>query len=321
MKKFPKILAFLALIVFVAACDTAQVQSLDELLNEDGKTDSVDVPDNVTPTDVPATVTPTVVYEDVDGDGYSNKIDCDDKNIDVHPGAEEVCNNVDDNCDGDTDEGLTVTVYPDADQDGFGSEEGVVEGCADKVPEKGYVSRGGDCNDSALDEDGDGKVDGFFIHSDVTEVCDDGVDNNCDGETDEGCKAPEPTLPKFEGQFGIVVAFADDATRTMSAQEYYSEAELGKWWNIEGLVSYGSVVSVPVTSKDACGARFNVATGNPASQWLCYGNGDTAVLDPTAIVYAVINGTWYDVTKQVTKWSAPNPKDGCSAKLQWNTCK
>ena len=35
MKKFPKILAFLALIVFVAACDTAQVQSLDELLNEE----------------------------------------------------------------------------------------------------------------------------------------------------------------------------------------------------------------------------------------------------------------------------------------------
>ena len=43
--------------------------------------------------------------DDIDGDGYPNNNDCDPNNPNVHPGAKEVCNGIDDNCNGKIDEG------------------------------------------------------------------------------------------------------------------------------------------------------------------------------------------------------------------------
>jgi hypothetical protein len=44
--------------------------------------------------------------EDKDGDGYISCKDCDDGNASTHPGAAEICGNmIDDNCDGNYDEG------------------------------------------------------------------------------------------------------------------------------------------------------------------------------------------------------------------------
>ena len=42
---------------------------------------------------------------DADGDGFSVEVDCDDQAASVHPGAQELCNGVDDNCEGVADEG------------------------------------------------------------------------------------------------------------------------------------------------------------------------------------------------------------------------
>ena len=55
--------------------------------------------------------------------GYvSDATDCNDANAAVNPGATEVCNGIDDDCDGLTDEGLTpTTYYADTDGDGFGN--------------------------------------------------------------------------------------------------------------------------------------------------------------------------------------------------------
>ncbi len=128
-------------------------------------------------------------YVDGDGDGYGaedettlacdqpsgfvdNTDDCDDEDADVHPGADEYCNDEDDDCDGDTDESPAVdatTWYLDADGDGWGGKE-TIEAC--ELPE-GYVEGTADCDD-----------DDPLINPGIPEACD-GVDQDCDGDIDE----------------------------------------------------------------------------------------------------------------------------------------
>jgi hypothetical protein len=106
---------------------------------------------------------------DVDGDGYTVD-DCDDNDPAVHPGAEEICNEVDDDCDGAIDEEVTSTWFLDADGDGYGDTLQSVEGCG--AP-SGYVANDTDC------DDGDDA-----IHPGADEYCND-QDDDCDGEWDE----------------------------------------------------------------------------------------------------------------------------------------
>ena len=108
---------------------------------------------------------------DDDNDGYCADVDCNDNDNTIHPGATEVCDGVDNNCDGNTDEGLLNTYYADTDSDGYGDAGNTTEACS--LP-TGYVNDNTDCDDS-----------NNSINPGAAEVCD-GVDNNCDGNTDEG---------------------------------------------------------------------------------------------------------------------------------------
>ena len=114
---------------------------------------------------------------DEDGDGYSTvggacgPVDCDDIDPAINPGATEVCDGVDNNCDGEVDEGVKNAYYWDGDGDGYGSPfTDPIEACS--APE-GYVSNNTDCDDTIA-----------AINPGAAEVCDDGVDNDCDGDTD-----------------------------------------------------------------------------------------------------------------------------------------
>lgn len=125
---------------------------------------------------------------DGDGDGYGSissavvscqgpegfiqdASDCDDADPETHPGAEETCNSLDDNCDGEVDGKDTTdaqTWCRDLDGDEFGDEHSCTIDC--ELPE-GYIDNDRDCDD--LDPN---------INPTATEVCDEGdVDEDCDG--------------------------------------------------------------------------------------------------------------------------------------------
>lgn len=167
-------------------------------------------------------------YLDADNDGYSTGIpvkscaspgsgykqtitgenDCNDNDATMHPGATEVCDRKDNDCDGQIDEGFNPsTWYYDADGDGYGDNNSTlyppIISCTDPsvpaitcpfydpnypivctpTPAIKYVITGGDCNDNnAAINPGAGTV----------EICD-GIDNDCDGLIDEGCSG-KPTI-------------------------------------------------------------------------------------------------------------------------------
>jgi hypothetical protein len=107
---------------------------------------------------------------DADNDGYPLPQDCDDNNATVHPGATEVCNGIDDNCDGQVDEGVQTTFYQDQDGDSYGNAAVSQHACSAPT---GYVANNMDCNDTSA-----------AIHPGVAEVCN-GQDDDCDGAVDE----------------------------------------------------------------------------------------------------------------------------------------
>ncbi|WP_147439760.1 MopE-related protein [Corallococcus sp. CA049B] len=116
-----------------------------------------------------------VSQSDEDGDGHpsiaTGGTDCDDANADIHPGAEELCDGVDNNCvDGESDAPGMRTWFLDQDGDGYGV---AVLACAE--PAGQLAEQGGDCDESDA-----------TIHPGQSELRCDGRDDNCDGAKDEG---------------------------------------------------------------------------------------------------------------------------------------
>ena len=75
--------------------------------------------------------------------------------------------------------------YEDADGDGEGNPESILESCEEPSDPK-YVTASGDCqDDGTLDLDGDQILDHSLINPDANEICYDFEDNDCNGLTDE----------------------------------------------------------------------------------------------------------------------------------------
>ena len=112
------------------------------------------------------------MFEEVDEDcdGVLTDEDCDDEANDISPSAHEVCDGIDNNCDGAIDEDVTTTYFYDADNDGYGDENSIVMSCEQP---HGYAVTGTDCNDNST-----------AVYPGNSEVCD-GIDNDCNELIDE----------------------------------------------------------------------------------------------------------------------------------------
>ena len=143
-------------------------------------------------------------YGDADGDGYgtgtisisacdapdgfvANNSDCNDGNPDIHPAAAETCDDIDNDCDGSTDEGVMTAWYTDLDYDGYGSGSPIY---ACENPGS-LVSEDGDCND------GNSDINPAYSHYSY-ETWDSpsgpSYDWNCDGEIEQW----KPNLYSFD---------------------------------------------------------------------------------------------------------------------------
>lgn len=125
-------------------------------------------------------------FRDADADGYGDDAseikscegpighvvvggDCDDNDRFTWPGAEERCDLVDNDCDDEVDEGLgeASMQFPDGDGDGYGRS---TEGNTQCGTSAGWAAVAGDCRDDDPE-----------VHPGAVEVCDNGVDDDCDG--------------------------------------------------------------------------------------------------------------------------------------------
>ncbi len=138
--------------------------------------------------DPPGSMGEILVYPDVDNDDFGadgegvlaceagdNQVlvdgDCDDEQVTVNPGADELCDGLDNDCDGEVDNDVVglATWYADSDSDDFGDPENSVESCSQP---QGYVSNSRDCDDNAR-----------LVSPNGEEVCN-GVDDDCDERID-----------------------------------------------------------------------------------------------------------------------------------------
>jgi hypothetical protein len=142
---------------------------------------------------------PSTWYLDFDGDlsggttitasactapaGYvGDSGDCNDADAAVHPGATELCNAVDDNCDGEVDEDSAADAtawFADGDGDGYGDAGSAYAACL--VP-AGYVADAADCDDTDAG-----------VNPGADELCDGSTDEDCDGDVDEDDAADAST--------------------------------------------------------------------------------------------------------------------------------
>jgi len=130
---------------------------------------------------------PPTWYSDFDGDSFGNptnsvtaclappsyiseSTDCDDLDASTYPGATEICDGTDNNCDLSIDEGVTTTFFGDSDGDGYGDSGDPVQAC---FQPPGASSNQLDCDDSQPS-----------AHPGGIELCD-GIDNDCDSSVDD----------------------------------------------------------------------------------------------------------------------------------------
>ena len=198
----------------------------------------------------PTVTAPTMYYVDADNDGFGDDAtgtlactqpantvtiggDCNDANNAIYPGATEICDGFDNNCNGTNDEGLIFnTYYLDSDNDQFGAGIGLVS--CQAIPLPGYVLVNGDCDDMNPN-----------VYPGATEILGNDMDENCDGVdgylglTDltsvQVGLVPNPSNGVFAVQFNAEVANANIQVTDMNGKVLFQELMNGTSLEVSNL--------------------------------------------------------------------------------------
>jgi len=135
--------------------------------------------------------------------------DCDDSNSNIHIGALEICDGIDNDCDKFIDEENSVGCtyyYYDGDQDGYGNF--AISVCKCSKPGSSYVTNSGDCQDTQE-----------AVHPNQIESCNQ-KDDNCNGQVDEGNVCGSTTYYCDEDHDGYTSSVAHSCTGSNCIPSY-----------------------------------------------------------------------------------------------------
>lgn len=210
-------------------------------------------------------------YIDGDGDGYGDAsdsvvactppsgyvedaTDCEDTSAASYPGGIEVCDELDNDCNGSTDDGATdaPTWYFDADSDGFGDEFDILITCDQP---SSYTAEGGDCDDEKAN-----------INPNAFEYCNE-EDDNCNGSIDEDAVDVSPWYPDLDGDgYGDAnssVASCDQPIGYVGNSTDCDDTDETEWTEVPGLLNSctDAEEGTDTSSDKACSAVSGVSGG------------------------------------------------------------
>ncbi len=220
------------------------------------------------------------------------KVDCDDNNKDVNPGATEVCDDIDNNCSGTVDDAAPaqlITYYQDKDADGFGVDSPIYNktACSPPAGLYNYSTTAGDCDDNDP-----------LSYPGAPEICDN-KDNSCDGKVDEDFLDKGQACGNGHGicsTTGTMVCDTDDKTKTICS----------------------APPALPAISSEVCSGLDNDCNGKVDDG--CPAVSSTLTTTGSLLTRGQVGNIWSETTngvRNIKEFTCPNDKVVTAVMMYW----